>query len=147
MIITFVKAQAQLEKGLRTMSTNWNPNNESIMHRYWLNQLYRAIIFSPLNLDNTSDEYMTIRNKIYGILSGKYQIEWSGDISHFGWTPILRYLMNGKLNQLSAELSEAGITLDEMICQQLRTDVYSENASSTRRTYLRFTLNEIIYPK
>lgn len=110
------KAQAQLEKGLRTMSVKWAPDNTSIMHRYWLNQLYRAIIFSPLTLDNTSEEYTTIRNKIYGILSGKYQIEWSGDIFAF-WLD-----SNSELPEeleiastLAEELSEYGITLGEMI--------------------------------
>lgn len=77
------KAQTQLEKGLITMSTNWNPENESVMHRYWLNQLYRAIIFTQLDMDNTSKEYSIIREKIYGILQGNYELSWSGDIFAF----------------------------------------------------------------
>lgn len=77
------KAQTQLEKGIKTMSSNWNPNNEDIMHRYWLNQLYRAIIFTQLDMDNTSTEYAIIRDKIYGILRGNYSITWSGDIFAF----------------------------------------------------------------
>lgn len=111
------KAQTQLEKGLRTMSSNWNPSNTSIMHRYWLNQLYRAIIFSPLNLDNTSSEYNTIRNKIYGILSGHYQIEWTGDIFAF-WldsnaeTPH-EYVLD---SALPSELLDEGINVDDLVC-------------------------------
>ncbi|WP_050699155.1 ATP-binding protein [Anaeromassilibacillus senegalensis] len=111
------KAEAQLEKGLRTMSLNWDPSNTSIMHRYWRNQLYRAIIFSPLNLDNTSVEYNVIRNKIYGILSGKYQVEWTGDIFAF-WldsnadSPVEENIDSS----LPDELSEHGVALNEMIC-------------------------------
>lgn len=77
------KAQTQLEKGIRTMSANWDPENESVMHRYWLNQLYRAVIFTQLNMDNTSNEYSIIREKIYGILQGNYDLSWSGDIFAF----------------------------------------------------------------
>ena len=143
-----VKAQAQLEKGLRTMSTNWNPNNESIMHRYWLNQLYRAIIFSPLNLDNTSDEYMTIRNKIYGILSGKYQIEWSGDIFAFCLDSNSQIPDEWEIEStLSAELSEAGITLDEMICHSCGQMYIQKMLLPPEERTSVFTLNEIIYPE
>lgn len=143
-----VKAQAQLEKGLRTMSTNWNPNNESIMHRYWLNQLYRAIIFSPLNLDNTSDEYMTIRNKIYGILSGKYQIEWSGDIFAFWLDSNSQIPDEWEIEStLSAELSEAGITLDEMICHSCGQMYIQKMLLPPEERTSVFTLNEIIYPE
>ena len=111
------KAQSQLEKGLRTMSANWNPSNTSIMHRYWLNQLYRAIIFSPLNLDNTSVEYNIIRNKIYGILSGHYQIEWTGDIFAF-WLDSnseepYEYILD---STLPSELYDEDISLDDLVC-------------------------------
>lgn len=78
-----LKAKTQLEKGLRTMIEKWNSNDIGIMHRYWMNQLYRAIIFSPLNLSNTSPEYSVIRGKIYNILSGKVDFDWSGDIFAF----------------------------------------------------------------
>lgn len=111
------KAQTQLEKGLKTMSTNWNPNNTSIMHRYWLNQLYRAIIFSPLNLDNTSSEYGIIRNKIFGILSGNYEIEWTGDIFAF-WLDSNdenpnEYVLD---SSLPGEMYDNEITMDDLKC-------------------------------
>ncbi len=77
------KAQTQLEKGLRTMIVNWDPESKVIMHRYWLNQLYRAIIFTQLNLENTTKEYSIIREKMYGILQGNFDIKWSGDVFAF----------------------------------------------------------------
>lgn len=113
------KAQTQLEKGLRTMSANWNPANTSIMHRYWLNQLYRAIIFSPLNLDNTSEAYNTIRNKIYGILGGHYQIEWTGDIFAF-WLDSNEEAPHEFIldSTLPSELYDAGISLEDLLCHE-----------------------------
>lgn len=77
------KAQTQLEKGIKTMSTHWDPDNGDIMHRYWMNQLYRAIIFTKLDMDLTSDEYSIIRSKIYGILQSDFEIRWTGDIFAF----------------------------------------------------------------
>ena len=111
------KAQTQLEKGLSTMSINWSPNNTSIMHRYWLNQLYRAIIFSPLNMDNTTTEYGIIRNKIYGILNGDYTIEWTGDIFAFWLDSNADKPDEWKIDSmLFEELSNKGIDLKEMTC-------------------------------
>ena len=142
------KAQTQLEKGLRTMSANWNPNNQSIMHRYWLNQLYRAIIFSPLNLDNTSDQYEIIRNKIYGILSGKYQIEWSGDIFAFWLDSNSETPEEWEIeSSLSDELSMAGITLDEMFCHNCGQMYIQKMLLPPEERTSIFTHNEIIYPE
>lgn len=111
------KAQIQLEKGIWTMSHNWDPNNESIMHRYWRNQLYRAIIFSPIMMSNTSEEYQTIRNKIYGILSGNYELEWSGDIFAF-WLNSEAEIPDECVldSDLPGELFEEGIEVGDLIC-------------------------------
>lgn len=142
------KAQAQLEKGLRTMSVNWDPNNTSIMHRYWLNQLYRAIIFSPLTLDNTSTEYTTIRNKIYGILSGKYQIEWSGDIFAFWLDSNSEVPEEWEIaSALVDELSEYGITLGEMICHNCGQMYIQKMLLPPEERIGIFVQNEIINPE
>lgn len=77
------KATQQLKKGLSIMSDHWSPKSSEVMHRYWLNQLYRAIIFSPINLPDNSDEYSIIREKIYTIIDGKIDISWSGDVFAF----------------------------------------------------------------
>lgn len=77
------KAQTQLEKGIKTMSAHWDPHNKDIMHRYWMNQLYRAIIFTKLDMELTSDDYSIIRSKIYGILQSNFEISWTGDVFAF----------------------------------------------------------------
>ena len=111
------KAQQQLEKGIQTLSINWNPNNNSIMHRYWLNQLYRAIIFSPLNMDDTANEYNIIRNKIYGILNGNYKIKWSGDIYAFWLDSNLEEPYEWDIeSDLPVKLEALKIELGEMKC-------------------------------
>src|SRR5699024_10967741 len=124
------------------------PNNQSIMHRYWLNQLYRAIIFSPLNLENTSDQYETIRNKIYGILSGKYQIEWSGDIFAFWLDSHSETPEEWEIESpLSDELSMAGITLNEMFCHNCGQMYIQKMLLPPEERTSIFTHNEIIYPE
>lgn len=111
------KATTQLEKGIRTMGSNWNPNNSGVMHRYWLNQLYRAIIFSPINMDDSTAEYNTVRNKIYSILNSNYDLQWTGDIFAF-WLDV-----NDEIPEeweihsgLPYELASKGIDLKSIIC-------------------------------
>lgn len=112
-----VKAKTQLEKGLRTMALNWRPEASGVMHRYWLNQLYRSITFSPLSMDNTSEEYNVVRDKIYGILNGEYEINWTGDIFAF-WLDTNDEIPDEYDIHLpvQAEFEESGIVLGDLIC-------------------------------
>jgi len=111
------KAKEQLKKGIEVMGANWNPQNTGVMHRYWLNQLYRAIIFSPLNMENTAKDYITIRDKIYNILNGHFEIEWTGDIFAF-WLDVNddHHGVEDILPQLAAELQPRGIILSSTRC-------------------------------
>ena len=111
------KARTQLEKGINTMAMNWRPNANGVMHRYWLNQLYRAIIFSPLNMDKSSKEYDIVRNKIYGILNGEYDIEWTGDIFAF-WLDENSDKPNEYeiSSEIQYSLSEEGINVGNLVC-------------------------------
>jgi len=77
------KARNQVEHGIKVMSQNWDTNSGSISRRYWFNQLYRSIIFSPLNLDDNKSEYAIFSEKIFDILNGNFEIEWAGDIFAF----------------------------------------------------------------
>ncbi len=110
------KAIAQLEKGLRTMSANWDPANTSNMCRYWMNQLYRAIIFSQIKMDNSTLQYGVVREKIYGILNGNYEIQWMGDVYAF-WLDVNSDTPNEWKISSSVydELSNKGIALNNLI--------------------------------
>lgn len=111
------KARTQLEKGIRTMSMNWRPEVSGVMHRYWFNQLYRAIIFSPLSRNIIGDEYGIVRDKIYDILKGKYKIDWTGDIFAF-WldvndeTPDVYEIHSNIQNELAVN----GIKVGNIMC-------------------------------
>lgn len=85
---TFVeKAFRQVEAGLSSLMERWDPNSESVNRRYWFTQLYRALAFSKLMVeDGGAVDYNTINSKIFGILNGNFEIEWSGEIYAYGIT-------------------------------------------------------------
>ena len=113
------KAKTQLEKGLRCMCKNWNPNSKSIMQRYWFNQLYRAIIFSPINMDDSTEEYKIIRDKIYGILNGNFEIEWTGDIFAFWLYGDEDELIEDDIDsEVIDDLIDSGIDIRSAVCHQ-----------------------------
>ncbi len=139
------KAQTQLEKGIKTMSYNWNPNNTDIMHRYWLNQLYRAIIFTQLDMDNTAPEYSIIRDKIYGILQGKYEISWTGDIFAF-WLDSNSEIPD-EWTIDSAELDRiSDIDLGELVCHNCGQMFIQKMLLPSDKRNEQFDYNEIIDP-
>lgn len=74
------KAVTQVSCGIEKLSRLWSAENDSVSRRYWFTQLYRAIAFSKLGLNDNDDGFETINSKIYSILNGKFEIEWSGDI-------------------------------------------------------------------
>ncbi len=73
-------AQEQIARGISCLSSYWYPTNRSITYRYWFHQLYRALIFSPLNINENDSNFEIIRDKLHHILDGRFEIEWSGDI-------------------------------------------------------------------
>lgn len=74
------KACQQIQKGISILKEHWNPNNQSVNRRYWFTQLYRAIAFATLGVNDNSPYYETVNSKIYGILNGHFEIEWSADV-------------------------------------------------------------------
>lgn len=139
-------AQTQLEKGIRTMSVNWAPNNSSLMYRYWLNQLYRAIIFSPLQMNNTSAEYYVIRNKIYGILSGKYEIEWSGGIFAFWLDSSAEESVRMIDSSLPEELAQRELALEPLTCHSCGQLYIQKMLVPPEERSAEFQLNSISVP-
>lgn len=74
------KAKRQMLEGLKKLSDKFSPHNNSVNKRYWFNQLYRALIFSKINLNDNTVGYDVLINKISDIYNGNYEIEWNGSI-------------------------------------------------------------------
>lgn len=74
------EAKKQLVSGLEVLANNFSPINRSINSRYWYNQLYRALIFSKINIQDNEKGYDILINKISNIYEGKFEIEWNGYI-------------------------------------------------------------------
>lgn len=77
------EAFRQVSTALSSFSQYWNDNNNGIDRRYWFTQLYRAIVFSKLSLDDNDPKYTIINSKIYNILSGEFNISWVGEVFAF----------------------------------------------------------------
>lgn len=77
------EAREQVSAALESFSKYWNAQNNGIDRRYWFTQLYRAIVFSKLSLDDNAPEYAVISSKIYNILSGEFNISWKGEVFAF----------------------------------------------------------------
>lgn len=77
------EACEQVSTALNSFSTYWNNDNNHIDRRYWFTQLYRAIAFSKLSLDDNDPKYPIINSKIYNILSGNFNISWQGCVFAF----------------------------------------------------------------
>lgn len=73
------KAITQVKKGILSLSKIWDKSIET-SKRYWSNQLYRALIFSKINIDEDDEKYERVINKIEGVLNGRYKINWSGKV-------------------------------------------------------------------
>ena len=79
----YEEAIDQVESGLELFSEYWNKNNNRTNRRYWFTQLYRAIAFSVLQIADNDPHYSVISSKIYNILNGNININWSGEIFAF----------------------------------------------------------------
>lgn len=77
------EAFGQVSAALSSFSQYWNEHNHGIDRRYWFTQLYRAIVFSKLSLDDNDPKYTIINSKIYNILSGEFNISWQGEVFAF----------------------------------------------------------------
>ena len=135
-------AKEQLEHGIKVLFANWSPDNCSISKRYWFNQLYRAIIFSPLNLMDNDSKYSMVSEKILGILNGNFEVEWQGEVFAF-WLDeegdtLSEYSMN-------SNLYEAGLNLCGLNChiggQQFIQKMLVPNENRDDR----FDYNDIAY--
>ncbi|MCD7741718.1 MAG: DUF87 domain-containing protein [Ruminococcus sp.] len=79
----YEEAFGQVSAALSSFSQYWNEHNNGIDRRYWFTQLYRAIVFSKLSLEDNDPKYMAINSKIYNILNGEFNIDWQGEVFAF----------------------------------------------------------------
>lgn len=79
----YEEAFDQVSAALSSFSRYWDEHNNGIDRRYWFTQLYRAIVFSKLSLNDNDPKYTMINSKIYNILNGEFNISWQGEIFAF----------------------------------------------------------------
>lgn len=77
------EAKTQVSAALNSFSHYWDEHNNGIDRRYWFTQLYRAIVFSKLSLDDNDPIYPIVNSKIYNILNGEFNISWHGEVFAF----------------------------------------------------------------
>jgi len=70
------EGREQLSRGVRVLQAIWNPKRESIDKRYWHSQLYRALVFSTVNMAENDQMYWEFNKKIQAVLDGKFSISW-----------------------------------------------------------------------
>lgn len=96
------EAVEQVCGGISKLSRLWSSENDSVSRRYWFTQLYRAIAFSKLGLNDNDEGFDVINSKIYNILNGKFEIEWSGDIYAYS-------LIDNNSDSLITEIDGKGV--------------------------------------
>jgi hypothetical protein len=74
------KATNQVIHGINVLANNFDPNAVRVNKRYWFNQLYRALIFSRINLHDNKPEYKIFTDKLAQIYSGNFDFQWNGKI-------------------------------------------------------------------
>ena len=76
-------AMLQLDSGLQVLRELWNPGSNSIEKRYWFAQLYRALVFSKINLPDNSQDYANFTIALQRIIDGKFIINWDAKLLTF----------------------------------------------------------------
>lgn len=75
-----VEARNQIISGLNVLANNFSSSNNSVNRRYWFNQLYRALVFSKINMKDNGNDYDILIDKISDIYNGNFEIEWNGSV-------------------------------------------------------------------
>lgn len=77
------KARLQVQAGYEHLSKIWNPDNNTVQRRFWLNQLYRILSYNNEDCSNISlgdNSYSDLSE----ICEGKFEIDFSKEI-YFYW--------------------------------------------------------------
>lgn len=71
------KAQEQVLQGQEILSRHFSPNNRSIERRYWLAQLYRAVVFLQGDMSMTDAVSIKLTEQLNAMMEGHFDIIWS----------------------------------------------------------------------
>lgn len=74
------KGLEQLTESLEGLSQKFDPNSKAFNRRYWYAQLYRALVFSPLLIDESTKEELGFDIKLQKILEGNFVIHWNSEL-------------------------------------------------------------------
>lgn len=74
------KAAEQVRQGLRLLKHHFDPQSRSIEHRYWIAQLYRAIVFLQADMDYEDSVFRSLTEQLSQMMENHYEITWSSRI-------------------------------------------------------------------
>ncbi len=76
------KAYTQVKQGLEVLQAHFDPLPEqpNVDHRYWLAQLYRALVFLQSDIQLDSHIFDELSLQLSQMLEGNFSIEWDGQI-------------------------------------------------------------------
>ena len=77
------KARVQINNGFKILQERFNPDSMKTDSRFWFLQLYRVLVFSQINVEDNKEEFNMLAKEIIGILDGRFNIQWSGEIYTF----------------------------------------------------------------
>lgn len=112
------KAIEQVIKGIKLLNKIWKKDIET-SKRYWSNQLYRALIFSRINIDEDNILYEKILNKIEGVLEDKYDITWHGKVFAY-WINSEEIDFNEEIIEDISEVEDISSDIKLIECGQVK---------------------------
>lgn len=134
------KAVIQVNSGISALSKLWSKDNKSVSRRYWFTQLYRAIAFSRLGINDSDERFAAINAKIYGILNGNFEIEWSGDVYAYSLTDNNDY---SEISDLEGNDTISAITLHKAGQLYVQKKLLPVELQDTELTYSVISEDEV----
>ncbi len=71
------KAQEQVLQGQEVLSRHFSPHDHSIEHRYWMAQLYRAVVFLQGDMSMEDAVSIKLTEQLNAMVEGHFDIEWN----------------------------------------------------------------------
>jgi DNA helicase HerA-like ATPase len=74
------KGIQQLREGISYLSRIFNAKSNAHDRRYWYAQLYRTLIYAPLQQELSAQELLVLSEHLLKILEGRFLINWRGKL-------------------------------------------------------------------